>query len=73
MFRSRIRGGKTFAAEQKICDLKELLFKSKKINQNSSTKRLDAKKIIKKKQQIILTVLQHQNMVIHQIKLRKKV
>ena len=48
MFRSRIRGGKTFAAEQKICDLKELLFKSKKINQNSSTKRLDAKKIIKK-------------------------
>ena len=46
MFSSRIRGGKAFAAEQKIREFKNLLSKRKKIHQSSSTKRLNSKKII---------------------------
>ena len=70
MFSSRIRGGTAFSAQQQISGFKKLLFKSKKINQTSSTKRLDAKKIIRKTK-IILTVLRIQNMVIHQMNTAK--
>ena len=44
MFSARIRSGKAFAAKQKIRDFKKLLFKSKRIQKNSLSKRTDAKK-----------------------------
>ena len=43
-FITRIRGEEAFTAKQKINDLKKLLFKSKKIQKNSSSKRINAKK-----------------------------
>ena len=49
MFSSRIRGGKAFAAEQKIREFKKIIFKSKKLHKvTNNRKRLDSKKLIKK-------------------------
>ena len=48
MFSSRIRGGKAFAAEQKIREFKKILFKSKRLHKATKGKRLDSKKLIKK-------------------------
>ena len=49
MFSSRVRGGKAFAAEQKIRELKKILFKSKRLHKiTKKGKRLDSKKLIKK-------------------------
>ena len=48
MFSSRVRRGKAYAAEQKIRELKELLFKSKKAHKtSSSSKHLNPKKLIR--------------------------
>ena len=47
MFSSKVRGGKAFAAEQKICEFKKLLFKSKKLHKSSKTSRLDPRKLIR--------------------------
>lgn len=44
IFITRIRGEEAFTAKQKINDLKKLLFKSKKIQKNFSSKRINAKK-----------------------------
>ena len=44
IFITRIRGEEAFTTKQKINDLKKLLFKSKKIQKNSSSKRINAKK-----------------------------
>ena len=44
IFITRIRGEEAFTAKQKINDLKKLLIKSKKIQKNSSSKRINAKK-----------------------------
>ena len=48
MFSSRTRGGKAFAAEQKIREFKTLLFKSKRLHKTTKKTRLDSKKLIKK-------------------------
>ena len=49
MFSSRLRGGKAFAAEQKIREFKKILFKSKRLHKIlNSKKRLNSKNIIKK-------------------------
>ena len=49
MFSSRMRGGKAFAAEQKIREFKKILFKSKRLHKiTKKGKRLDSKKLIKK-------------------------
>ena len=40
MISSKVRGGKPFAAEQKICEFKKLLFKSKKLHKSSKISRL---------------------------------
>ena len=48
MFSSRIRGGKAFAAEQKIREFKKILFKSKRLLKATKGKRLDSKKLIRK-------------------------
>ena len=47
MFSSRIRGGKAFAAEQKIRELKKILFKTKNVYRMSK-KKINSKKIIEK-------------------------
>ena len=47
MFSSRIRGGKAFAAEQKIRELKKILFKTKNVYKMSK-KKINSKKIIEK-------------------------
>ena len=47
MFSSKIRGGKAFAAEQKIREFKTLLFKSKRLHKATKSKRLDSKKLIR--------------------------
>ena len=41
MFSSRTRGGKAFAAEQKIREFKKILFKSKRLHKAIKGKRLD--------------------------------
>ena len=46
MFHSRVRGGKAFAAEQKIREFKKLLLKSKRFTKNES-ERLKPNKVIK--------------------------
>ena len=46
MFSSKIRGGKAFAAEQKIREFKTL-FKSKQLHKATKSKRLDSKKLIR--------------------------
>ena len=49
MFSSRVRGGKAYAAEQKIREFKKLLFKNKKAHKKTSTSaRFDLKKLIRK-------------------------
>ena len=47
MFSSRIRGGKAFAAEQKIRELKKIIFKTKNVYKMSK-KKINSKKIIQK-------------------------
>ena len=47
MFSTRIRGGKAFAAEQKIRELKKVLFKTKR-TYKLSKKKINSKKIIQK-------------------------
>ena len=47
MFSSKIRGGKAFAAEQKIREFKKLLFKSKRLHKITKKTRLNSKKLIK--------------------------
>ena len=47
MFSTRIRGGKAFAAEQKIRELKKVIFKTKR-TYKLSKKRINSKKIIQK-------------------------
>ena len=48
MFRSDVRGGKAYAAEQKIREFKKLLFRSKRLHKATSIKRFGPKKIIRK-------------------------
>ena len=48
MFSSRTRGGKAFAAKQKIREFKILLFKSKRLHKTTKKTRLDSKKLIRK-------------------------
>ena len=47
MFSSRIRGGKAFAAEQKIRELKKVIFKTKR-NYKLQKKKINSKQIIEK-------------------------
>ena len=47
MFSTKIRGGKAFAAEQKIREFKKILFRSKRFHKSTKTNRLDAKKLIR--------------------------
>ena len=47
MFSSRLRGGKAFAAEQKIKELKKVIFKTKNAYKLSK-KKINSKKIIEK-------------------------
>ena len=47
MFSTKIRGGKAFAAEQKIREFKKILFRSKRLHKSTKTSRLDAKKLIR--------------------------
>ena len=44
MFSTKIRGGKAFAAEQKIREFKKLLLKSKSLHKSTSSRRLEPKK-----------------------------
>ena len=46
MFSTKLRGGKAFAAEQKIREFKKLLFKSKRLHKTTKTGRLDPRKLI---------------------------
>ena len=46
MFHTKIRGGKTFAAEQKIREFKKIVQKSKRMYNSTSTKRIEPKKLI---------------------------
>ena len=46
MYSTNLRGGKAFAAEQKICELKKLLFRSKRV-QKSFSKRIKPNELIK--------------------------
>ena len=45
MFSTKIRGGKAFAAEQKIREFKKLLLKSKRLHKSTSSRRLEPKKL----------------------------
>ena len=47
MFSTKIRGGKAFAAKQKIREFKKILFRSKRLHKSTKTRRLDAKKLIR--------------------------
>ena len=47
MFSTKLRGGKAFAAEQKIRGFKKLLFKSKRLHKATKTGRLDSRKLIR--------------------------
>ena len=47
MFRSRVRGGKAIATEQKIREFKKFLFQRKRLNKATSTKRFDSRKLIR--------------------------
>ena len=47
MFSTKIRGGKAFAAEQKIREFKKILFRSKRLHKSTKTSRLNAKKLIR--------------------------
>ena len=46
MFHTKIRGGKAFAAKQKIREFKEILQKSKRMYKSTLTKRIEPKKLI---------------------------
>ena len=46
MFSTKIRGGKAFAAEQKIREFKKFLFRSKRLHKSTKTSRLDAKNLL---------------------------
>ena len=48
MFSSRVRGGKAYATEQKIREFKNLLFRSKRLHKETSTKRFNSRKLIRK-------------------------
>ena len=48
MFHTKTRGGKAFAAEQKIREFKKILQKSKRMHKSSSTKRIETKKLIQR-------------------------
>ena len=48
MFSTKLRGGKAFAAEQKIREFKKLLFKSKRLHKATKTGSLDPRKLIQK-------------------------
>ena len=48
MFSGRVRGGKAYAAEQKIREFKKLLFRSKRLFKATSNKRFDSRKLIRK-------------------------
>ena len=41
MFSTRVRGGKVYAAKQKIREFKKLIFQSKRLHKATSTKRFD--------------------------------
>ena len=47
MFSTKSRGGKSFAAEQKIREFKKLLLKSKQLHKVTKTGRLDLRKLIR--------------------------
>ena len=46
MFRSRARGGKAYAAEQKVREFKKRFFCNKQLHKTTSTKPFDLKKLI---------------------------
>ena len=46
MFSTKLRGGKAFAAKQKIREFKKLLYKSKRLHKVTKTGRLDPRKLI---------------------------
>ena len=46
-FSTKVRGGKAFAAEQKIREFKKLLFKSRKLHKATKTGRVDPRKLIR--------------------------
>ena len=46
MFHTKIRGWKAFAAQQKIRELKKILQKSKRMHKQTSTKRIEPKKLM---------------------------
>ena len=70
MYSTNLRGGKAFAAEQKICELKKLLFRSKRV-QKSFSKRIKPNELIKTATLNLNN--NQQNMVSLQHKLKKKV
>ena len=47
MFSSRVRGGKAYAAQQKIREFKKLRFRSKRIRKATSNKHFDSRKLIR--------------------------
>ena len=47
MFSTKLRGGKAFAAEQKIREFKKLLLKSKRLHKGTKTGTLHPKKLIR--------------------------
>ena len=47
MFSSCVRGGKAYAAVQKIREFKKLIFKSKRVHKATSNKRFDSRKLIR--------------------------
>ena len=46
MFHTKIRGGKAFAAKQKIREFKKILQKNKRMHKSTSIKRIEPKKLI---------------------------
>ena len=46
MFSTKVRGGKAFAAEQKIREFKKLLFKTKKLHKATKTGSFEPRKLI---------------------------
>ena len=48
IFRTKIRGGKAFAAKQNIREFKTILQKSKRMHKSTSTKRIEPKKLIQR-------------------------
>ena len=68
MFSRNINGGKVFTVHQKIRGFKKRLFKSKKLHEETGSKRMEPVKVIKK----VTENLNCKNMDIHQKKLSKK-